>query len=205
MKNSESHKEHIKAKAKDLFFRHGPKHVSIADIAEASSISRKTFYQCFVDKDAIVLEIVNDLVFVHSQLFENSRSTSLDAIEEVLKQDAGMLSVCQSLRPSFFYELEIYYPDIWIQLEQYKLKIHTGILDNLKRGQAEGLYRQDLNADLISDLRHQQLINLLKPEVLTSLDLAMKELVDTFTLIYLRSIGTDKGRNQLQEYITTLN
>ena len=205
MKNNNNLREHVKGKAAALFFQHGPRHVSMEEIAERSAISKKTLYQLFHHKHSIVQEVVDDLVRSHDQLFETSLSISYDAIDEVLKQDAGLTLVCKSLRPSFFYELEMFFPDIWKQLEEYKLKVHRGIENNLRRGKEEGVYREDLDISLISDLRLQQVANLLRPNILTNLGLNITVLVDEITLLYLRAISTEKGRKQLQKYIDERN
>jgi AcrR family transcriptional regulator len=205
MKNNDNLKEQVKEKAAELFFQYGPRHVSMDEIAESSGISKKTLYQMFQSKTDIVQEVVDSLIQSHEQLFETLRLSANDAIDEVLKQDAGLTSVCKSLRPRFFYELEIFFPGIWNQLEEYKLKVHRGIEVNLRRGKEEQLYREDLNIHVISDLRLQQVANLLRPHILTNLSLNLRELVDEITLLYLRSISTEKGRKQLQTYIEERN
>jgi len=201
MKSNNNLKEQVKEKAAELFFQYGPKDVSMDEIAERSGISKKTIYQFFHSKTDIVEAVVDSLIRSHDQLFEIVSSSADNAIEEVLKQDAGLTSVCNSLRPRFFYQLEISFPDIWKNLEQYKLKVHRGIEENLRRGKEEGLYRDDLNTAVISDIRLQQLANLLRPHILTNLSLTTRELIDQITLLYLRSISTEKGRQQIQAYI----
>lgn len=205
MRNNDNIKEEVKQKAKELFFRYGPKHVSMDEIAEGSAMSKKTLYQFFESKNTIVQEVVDDLVLSHELLFENSRTNASDAIDEVLKQDTGLTSICTSLRPSFFLEIEIFFPDTWTQLEQYKSRIQRGIVANLEKGKIEGLYREDLNVNLISNLRLQQLANLFRPGVLTNLSLSVKDLNNEFTLLYLHSICTEKGRKQLHQYLEKRN
>src|SRR6476469_7726163 len=92
-------KEEIKLKAGELFFRHGPKHVSMEEIAESSGISKKTIYQICHNKNDLVLEVVEDLLQTHSQVFEKARVSCRDAIDEVLKQDAGLRFICRNILP----------------------------------------------------------------------------------------------------------
>jgi TetR/AcrR family transcriptional regulator, cholesterol catabolism regulator len=201
MKNNNNLKEQVKEKAAELFFKHGPKHVPMEEVAERSGISKKTLYQLFHNKNTLVQEVVDDLVRSHRQVLETALTTCNDAIDGILKQDDGLSSTCKSIRPRFLYELEIFYPDIWKQLEGYKIKVHGSIEDNLRRGKSEGLYREDLNIRIVSDIRLQQLANLLRPHVLTSPGPNTKERVDEFTLLYLRAITTEKGRRQLHKYV----
>jgi AcrR family transcriptional regulator len=192
----------IKQKARELFFSYGLKSVSMDDIAKQSGISKRTIYQFFEDKKNIVDAVVSELIQVHEQLFKTAHSTSGDAIDEVLKQEAVLSQICKGLRPSFFLELENFFPDTWDELEQYKQKIYKGIIENLHRGKQEGLYRQDIDVKLISDLRLHQLINILRPELLTSLHLGSKNLAGQFTSLYLNAITTEKGKKILEQYLS---
>lgn len=47
--------------ARDLFFRYGIKRVSIEEICRESGISKMTFYKHFKNKDAITIQIVEEL------------------------------------------------------------------------------------------------------------------------------------------------
>lgn len=183
-------RELIKEKASKLFFSYGLKSISMDDIANELGISKKTIYQFFDDKKSLVHEVVGDLIRSHNQLFETSRLQAHNAIDEVLKQDSGGPIICKNLRLTFFIDLEKLFPEVWKELEQYKLKAHKAITDNLRRGREEGFYRDDINLTLNSDLRLEQLINILKPE-----------LVHQVTVLYLRSITTDKGRKLLNKYL----
>lgn len=194
--------ELIKEKAKELFFKYGLKSVSLDDIAQTSHISKKTIYKFFDDKNAIVQKVVEDLVQSHDQIFKSSGSTASDAIDEVLRQDGGLSSICKSFRPSFFYELERFFPISWKDLEQYKSYLREGIINNLLRGQKEGNYKEDIDIELISDLRMHQLINVLQPETLTSYKLSITRLAGEFTMLYLRAITTEKGKKLLDQYLS---
>lgn len=197
--------ELIKEKARKLFFAYGLKSVSMDNIANECGISKKAIYQFFEDKNDIVDTVVDDLIRSHDHLFKTAHSTSKDAIDEVLKQDAGFLSVCEGIRPSFLYELENFFPNSWDRLEQYKLKIQKQIIDNIHRGTKEGLYRENINSKLNSDLRLHQEVNLLKPNFLTSLNLSVKQLADEFTGLYLHAICTEKGKKLLEKYLEKQN
>jgi TetR/AcrR family transcriptional regulator, cholesterol catabolism regulator len=201
MKSNSNLREDIKQKAKELFLKYGPRNVSMDDIADGLGTSKKTVYHLFQNKHAIVQEVVDDLVRAHNQLFENCRRESNDAIDEILKQEDGLSETCRSVRPSFFDELEKYFPDTWKQLQSYKLKVYRSIEDNLRRGKDEGLYLEDLNLPVIADMRLQQVVNILRPEALTNISLNIRELIDEFTLFYLRAISTEKGRKQIRKYL----
>jgi AcrR family transcriptional regulator len=193
-------KERIKEKAKALFLTYGLKSVSMDDIAQRSGISKKTIYQSFEDKDALVYAIVNALVRSHKDVFKAARETAIDAIDEVIKQDTGSSLVCRDVRPSFMYDLEKYFPEAWDMLEQYKSAIHEDIVANLRRGIQEKLYREDINITVMSALRMEQLLNFLRPKTFINHKAGTAQLMAEFSVVYLHSISTEKGRQLLYQY-----
>ena len=54
-------KEKTEATAKELFWKHGFKKVSIDEICKKASVSRKTFYAYYPNKQALVLSIIESL------------------------------------------------------------------------------------------------------------------------------------------------
>ena len=191
----------IKENARELFFSYGLKSVSMDDIAKKAGVSKRTIYEFFEDKNELVDEIVHDLMRSYSTLFKTSQSTAEDSIDEVIKQDNELLEIWTSIRPGFFYDLERTFPEASEQLEQYKLIILKGIILNLRRGKKEGNYREDIDIALVSDLRFHQLMNIMKPDQLTSHELNVTQLARECTVLYLHSITTAKGKKLLEKYL----
>jgi AcrR family transcriptional regulator len=194
-------KESIKEKARELFFSYGIKSVSMDDVAKKAGVSKRTIYEFFEDKNELVNEIVQDPVRSYSNLFRSSQSTAEDAIDEVIKQNDELLGIWTKIRPGFFVGLERTFPEISEQLEQYKLIIRKGIMSNLRRGKEEGNYRDDIDVALVSDLRFHQLMNVMKPNLLTSHELNITQLAGEFTILYLHAITTEKGKKLLDNYL----
>jgi AcrR family transcriptional regulator len=54
------HKERILEKATDLFMRYGIRSITMDEIATQLGVSKKTLYQFFADKDAMVEAVMNE-------------------------------------------------------------------------------------------------------------------------------------------------
>ena len=171
------------------------------DIAKKAGVSKRTIYEFFDDKTELVNEIVEDLVRSYRNLFRSSQSTAEDAIDEVIKQDDELLEIWTKIQPGFFYELERTFTEIAEQLDQYKLIIRKGIMSNLRRGREQGNYREDFDIALVSDLRFHQLMNVMKPHLLTSHELNITQLAREFTILYMHAITTEKGKKSLDKYL----
>ena len=198
--------ELILTKARELFFTYGVKSVSMDDLARLAGISKKTIYQSFEDKAALVDRIVDDLIYCHHQLFAACQVKATDAIDEVFQQSSAPFETWASVTPGFFYELEKFFPQVWKKLEAHRDTVmQPGIVNNLRRGQAEGLYREEMNVTFIAELRIHQLHNALQPNGFTSNKLSVGQLMKELTIFYLHGITTEKGKKQLTNYLMNSN
>ena len=55
-------KDRILEKAHDLFMQYGIRSITMDEIAAQLGISKKTIYQFFTDKDAMVEAVVNEVI-----------------------------------------------------------------------------------------------------------------------------------------------
>jgi TetR/AcrR family transcriptional regulator, cholesterol catabolism regulator len=57
----------------------------------------------------------------------------------------------KSVNPSFSYDLKKYYSRVWDELVEFKSKtVFEHIMANIRKGVREGLYRKDLNYEIIA-------------------------------------------------------
>ena len=192
--------ERIKAMAKELFFSYGLKSVSMDDLARLSGVSKKTIYQYYEDKDVLVYAVVMDQIQLHERLLSSCQSIANQAIDEVIMRDIELFGIWTAIHHRFFYEVEKYYPEAWLELEYYSLKMRNLIIGNLEWGKKEGLYRNDMNIVLIAELQMHQHIRLLRSQFTTTQKLSTDRLVKEITMLHLRSITTQKGKMILDNY-----
>ena len=175
------------------------------DLARLSGVSKKTIYQYYEDKDVLVHAVVMDLIQLHERLFNTYQSIAKDAIDEVITMDTRLFGIWTDIRPSFFYEVKKFFPEAWLELEYYSLKMRNLIIGNLERGKKEGLYRNDINIVLIAELRIHQHTNLLRSKFVTTQKMSTDQLVRELAILYLQSITTEKGKMLLDNYFKKEN
>ena len=187
----------IKEKSSQLFFTYGLRSVSMDNIARICGMSKKSIYQYFDGKNALVCAIVHELIQSHKRMLKICRVTAKDAIDEVIKQSAKPFEIWAAIGPPFFYELEKSFPEEWHKLELYRLKMHDGITRNLEWGKQEGLYRTNINTALVAEMRLHQLTNFLQRNFITTQQWSIHQPVMELTSLYLHSITTEKGKKRL--------
>lgn len=159
-------KDKILQAAFKLFMRHGIKSVSMDDIALHLGVSKKTLYKWFENKDQIVNTMLQEYL---GQMEKDCCSFSTDsdsAIEELFNIMQMIRQKLAGVHPSVFYDLQKYHQEAWQIWKNHKNKfILAQIIANIQKGIAEGLYRADIDLEIIARLRLAQIEDVFNPEI----------------------------------------
>ena len=131
------------------------------DIAKHLGMSKKTIYQHFSDKDELVNILIESRLNNQDCVIHESAEKAKDAVHELLLTLATMNESLGNLNPKMFYDLQKYHPKAWLYFKNFKEKsLGSAILANLERGITEGIYRAEINKDILTQLRldHVELI-----------------------------------------------
>jgi len=147
-------KDKIAAAAFGLFCQKGIKSVSMDDIAQHLGMSKKTIYKWFENKDQIVYAACHSYLVAVEHTCERITTETGNAIEELLRLMELNKNVFTKIHPSIFYDLRKYHSTGWELWESHKnTYILQKISQNIVRGMREGLFRNDLEVDIIARLR----------------------------------------------------
>jgi hypothetical protein len=149
--------ERIVLGARELFFRHGLKSITMDDIASQLGVSKKTIYQYYKEKDALINEITAQEIGAHDQEMQHIRKQSKDSIEEILLAMKSVSQMMNRISPAVFYDMQKYYPKSWDIFRDFKMATMTDYVEeNLKRGIKQELYRKELNIKIMARLRIEE-------------------------------------------------
>ncbi|MBY0542041.1 MAG: TetR/AcrR family transcriptional regulator [Sphingobacteriaceae bacterium] len=154
-------KKYIIEESDKLFCQYGFKSVTMDDIAKHLGMSKKTIYQHFSDKDELVNILIESRLNNQDCVIHESAEKAKDAVHELLLTLATMNESLGNLNPKMFYDLQKYHPKAWLYFKNFKEKsLGSAILANLERGITEGIYRAEINKDILTQLRldHVELI-----------------------------------------------
>lgn len=180
--------------ASKLFMNYGIRSISMDDICKELSISKKTLYQYFSNKEELVKEVLNSINEQVIGAFENLQQQNLNAIDELLEASVEVSKHLKNLNPAFSYDLEKYYPEInRSHLELKKGKIIKLIHRNIAKGKSEGFYREDLNVELVASLYIQRLMELTNPEYLDYEKFSFVKIFQVMFENHIRGISNPKG------------
>jgi len=116
-------------------------------------VSKKTLYQLVANKADLVEQIVLMHIAEEKALMEEVRANSGDAVEEMIQIARYAIQQLRKLSPTLAYDLQKYYKDIWQLIQNlHSVHVHSLIKDNIERGIQQGVYRADLNEDIIAKI-----------------------------------------------------
>lgn len=194
--------ERILEKARDLFFFFGIKSITMDDISKHLGISKKTLYTHYRDKGELVNLVMGNLLAQHVEEMCKIKAHAKNAVDEVIQHATILYTVFKDLKPSVFFEVEKYFPEVSEKFLGHRYNCVLALIkENLERGIGEKLYRPDLEIAFTAQLRLNQLISAFEEKTFESVTYSTASLLDKLTAFYLYAICTDEGKN----LITTIN
>ncbi len=190
--------KNIVERVADLYLQYGIKGVTMDDVARHITISKKTLYQYFKDKKELVwavLEHGDCEKKIDLSIFEQSNSNAIDDLFNFYNVQVEMI---KNHKPAFVYDLKKYYPDIFLHFQKIKHKrILESISTNLSKGKKEGLYRSDINEDILSRLSLMRIEGIMNSGIFRVEEIVSTELFYEIFKYNIYGIVSDKGRKML--------
>jgi AcrR family transcriptional regulator len=200
----DSVKEKILSEAETLFLKFGFKSITMDDVARELGISKKTLYLHFTDKNDLVNECVDDYLSRMNKNCQSITDQKEDAIGILLGITQYMSGMLKSVSQSSLYDLKKYFKTSWDKLEaNRRLFIFNSIRQNLDLGIKKGLYRKDMQPDLVARIYVHLVSFLIDPESFDRNEMDLRELHLEIIKYHLHAVCTPKGQEVLQEKMKT--
>lgn len=146
-------KKEILEQATKLFMRLGIKSMTMDDVAAQLRISKKTLYEHFTDKNDLVEQVVAGVCKHHRETINAICERGLNAIDENHEITKFIVAQIGGVHPSVQFDLQKYHPKAWAVLDETERNdIHRCVSSNLRKGIKDGLYRDDLDVEVITRL-----------------------------------------------------
>ena len=191
----------IREQAKQLYFKYGIRSVSMDDIAVGLGMSKKTIYQYFADKDELVDAIVEDDINETRSDCEECFVQSHNAVEEIFLTLDRMLEHLGQLNPTILYDLHKFHFQSFKKFQEHKNSFLLEIIrKNLERGIEEGLYRPDINVEILSRFRLESMMLAFNMEVFPQTKYSIVEVTMTIIENFMFGVVTPKGYELIIQY-----
>ncbi len=195
-------KEKIIESASKMFLNYGFKSVTMDDLASEMGISKKTIYTHFSNKTKLVEATTNHLFNNVCTGIETILDADKDPIEELFTIKAFVLEHLKNEKASPQYQLQKYYPKIHREIKAKQFDVMQDcIINNLHRGIASGVYRENMDIEIISRLYFMGITGIKDQDLFPLSDFSIIKLMGEYLEYHVRGIATNKGLTILQNFI----
>ncbi len=198
---NKGHQYKILEGAKELFFMHGIKRVTVDDICRQIGMSKKTLYLYFENKEKLIECLLEKNLNENKKEFEHIFKKSNNSVQEIILLMEHLAEMFSKINPYVFYDLQKYHPVVWKQFKEFKETfLFQIIVKNLEKGIQEGLYRHKINIEILARLRIEETQMALNPLTFPKEKYKISEIQIELLDHFLHGITTLKGHKLINKY-----
>lgn len=189
-----------------LYSKYGIKSNTMDDVARELGISKKTLYQSFKDKDELVNK-VTDFVFLKKHIeLQRIINSGYSAIEEMYLIHRQILSMLKEYSNVMMNDLRKFYTEKHNEItRKYKLLLEDIIIKNFEKGKNEGVYRLNINNQIIARSHVAMIMNLPESNVLSIEEYTSKDFSDEIFEYHLRGMLNERSINNSEQFLKKIN
>jgi len=187
--------------AAELFRQYGFRTITMDDIARRAGVSKKTLYQHFANKH----EIVRETLGWYMDRMEGSCREVTGGAENAVAAMVRMMELFDEshrhTNPQTVIELQRYHPEAYQLFRDHLVKHDVEMIrQNILQGIAGGLYRPEINADLLARYYVETSLIIFQPNLLVQDRFDLRMLTQELTEHFLYGIMTPKGEKLYRKY-----
>ena len=204
IKETTAYKKSLKGRileaAMKAFAERGVKAVRMDDVSQMLSISKRTLYELYTDKEELLYQGVvkyDQDNRKHMTAFIEQASSVMDIIIETYQRRVVSIG---SVNPQFYEDIQKY-PKVVEYLNKEREQAYDQFLGFLQRGVREGYFREDVDYELVT-----QMFNAINTFVMNQHLLSRYSIQQVFAnmlLVPLRGFCTEKGLQVIENSALT--
>jgi len=193
-------KDKILETAADMFLSYGFKSVTMDDIAQKMSISKKTIYTHFSNKTKLIEETTLGIFECICTGIDIINESNYNPIEELYQIKSFLIKNLKDEKSSPQYQLQKYYPKIHSTLMQKQFEVMKDcVSENITRGIDDGIFRKEIDIDFITRIYFKGMTGIKDIETFSPKTYKMSYLMENYIDYHVRGIATEKGIQILEQ------
>ena len=179
----------IVQRVRDLYMRYGIKSITMDDVASNLSISKKTLYQYVSNKDELVGKVIDLEIDQINKGMDCPERDNVNAIEELLFVGKIINKKMKTVNQSSLFDLKKYERLTNARRE----KMYVNIIRNIEKGQHEGLYRNDLDSNIIARIQISRVESIVDNDILSIEEFTSERFFTEIFVYHIRGIANQTG------------
>lgn len=197
----EQNKEFLEKTLK-LFYLNGAKTTTMDDIAKEFSMSKKTLYQMYPNKDVLLDEVLNyeaQQVILELKLLNDK---DVSPIEKMLCREKKIKDMTENNHSFFVRQLKKYYPHLYERhTKRISDEVSKVLIYNIERGREQGVFRQDFNEKDYARFLMLLMLSYDDSPIIDVEETDREQFAHSAILFYLDAITTEKGKEILKQIL----
>lgn len=181
---------------RDLFFSRGFVHVTSDEIAGRLGISKATLYKTFAGKEdileAVVRQYIEEVGSSVAGILADERRSVVDKLVFLFGTISSRIS---QMGPLLVSDIQKASPRLWRMIDDFRRdRINQNFRIVLESGRAEGLFREDVDPDLLIRMFISLVQTFINPAEILRSGRSPADIFASVIKVFFRGILTDKGR-----------
>lgn len=193
-------KERITKGALELFLERGIKSITMDMLASHLSVSKRTIYEHFDDKEQLTLECLKYLGRYTERQSNEIIETSKNSFEILLRLLKNSIDLIQRINFNFFDDLKKMFPNLLEEAKKHEKIQVERCSQIIKVAQSEGLIMPEYDAYVLSLTFHETLSSFKDSKSYDYSLTPFHVLFRTVCLVFFRGIATQKGLEIIDEH-----
>lgn len=173
--------------------------LSIDELAQKMGISKKTLYNNFNSKEALLSDCLKHVFMGLDQNMQMLHDENKNAIECMYDSFHELNNFFKDHSPVFISDLNRLYPEMISSKHTSGFgQFREKMILNIKKGIKEGLYDKEIDIELISDYFEHSVFGFFFHSIRTNNAFSSNNYFETIITYNLKALVTDKGRKLIK-------
>lgn len=194
-------RKRIQKAALQSFQEKGIKAVKMDDISTRLSISKRTLYEIYGNKETLLFEcfrVYYEEVSAHMESFNKSGKNVLQMLIEFYRVQVRTFS---NKTPLFFSDLQKY-PQVVAYLEKRRAEQKVNSLAFFQQGIREGYFRDDVNYEIVTRIADVGMRYVMESQMYN--DFPLHDIFRNYLFVLVRGFCTEKGLLEFEHHLSLL-
>lgn len=196
-----SNREEIRQRAinttSEILMRTGDLSVRMDDVAQELSVSKRTLYEIFGNKEELLIECMKVHMTRISNLIEDEVGREDDVLSVFIKHLEIIINESRESDHARFTDMDKY-PKLKKLFNAHLVEMASRLRQFMELGVEQGVFRDDLNMDVL--MKAFSVMGKMAKEESGKGEFRYDELIDGTMVVLLRGIATPKGMAKLEKY-----
>ncbi len=194
-------REKIVCGALDLFISQGIKPVTMDKIASSLTMSKRTIYEYFENKEALVSACLLHFKEINEKETNRLRDGCNCSFSALLVSFRYTILMLRRINTNFIEDAKLMFPKRFEQARMSKEALCESFQTYIEKSQREGHIKSEYSAKVLAQLYYNMLFSLQEKGAYDLREQSISEILYTVCKVFFRGVATEEGYEMIKAYL----